>query len=204
MRESYRSAARRALAFALVLGAAGVASGEGGVTGYKQGKGGTPVSGAAGTGGSSGDSGLQHCDKPMGALAVVEPQDYIMQSLNRYGLQSPTSLIRMMVQQSNCFIVVERGVGMQNVMQERELAASGAAAPGLEHGRRADGDGGLRAHAQRRFLGRQRGRRRRRARRPARPQESAAGRGGGRPEIQGSADEHAPRRRAQRRAGCGC
>jgi hypothetical protein len=61
----------------------------------------------------------------MGALAVVEPQDYIMQSLNRYGLQSPTSLIRMMVQQSNCFLVVERGVGMQNVMQERDLAASG-------------------------------------------------------------------------------
>ena len=139
MRESYRNAACRAFALALVMGAAGVASGEGGVTGYKQGKGGTPVSGAAGTGGSSGDS-VQHCDKPMGALAVVEPQDYVMQSLNRYGLQSPTSLIRMMVQQSNCFIVVERGVGMQNVMQERELAASGAAAPGLEHGRRADGD----------------------------------------------------------------
>jgi hypothetical protein len=31
----------------LVLGAAGAASGEGGVTGYKQGQGGSPVSGAA-------------------------------------------------------------------------------------------------------------------------------------------------------------
>jgi hypothetical protein len=124
MRKSYRSAAGRALAFLLALGTAGVASGEGGATGYKQGQGGGPVTGAAGTGGSSGDA-VQHCDKPMGALAVVEPQDYIMQSLSRYGLQSPTSLIRMMVQQSNCFVVVERGVGMQNVMQERELAASG-------------------------------------------------------------------------------
>ncbi|MEP7243300.1 MAG: CsgG/HfaB family protein [Gammaproteobacteria bacterium] len=125
MRKSTRSAVNRALAFVLVLGATGVACGEGGVTGYKAGQGGSPVNGAAGTAGSTGNSGLQHCDKPMGALAVVEPQDYIMQSLNRYGLQSPTSLIRMMVQQSNCFIVVERGVGMQNVMQERELAASG-------------------------------------------------------------------------------
>jgi curli biogenesis system outer membrane secretion channel CsgG len=70
----------------------------------------------------------------MGALAVVEPQDYIMQSLNRYGLQSPTSLIRMMVQQSNCFIVVERGVGMQNVMQERELANSGQLRQGSNMG----------------------------------------------------------------------
>jgi Curli production assembly/transport component CsgG len=123
MRQSYRSAVIRALAFVAVLGAAGIASGQG-VTGYKQGQGGSPVQGAAGTGGSTGDS-VQHCDKPMGALAVVEPQDFVMQSLGRYGLQSPTSLIRLMVQQSNCFLVVERGVGMQNVMQERELAKSG-------------------------------------------------------------------------------
>ena len=61
----------------------------------------------------------------MGALAVVEPQDYVAQSLSRYGLQSPTGLIRLMVQQSNCFIVVERGIGMQNMMQERALQESG-------------------------------------------------------------------------------
>jgi curli biogenesis system outer membrane secretion channel CsgG len=116
-----------------VLGAGGATGAEGGITGYKQGQGGTPVTGAAGTGGSSGDA-VQHCNKPMGALAVVEPQDYVMQSLNHYGLQSPTSLIRMMVQQSNCFIVVERGIGMQNVMQERELAASGQLRQGSNMG----------------------------------------------------------------------
>jgi hypothetical protein len=96
-----------------------------GITQPKQGKGGSVVQGSAGTQGSSGDKGLQHCDKPMGAVAVVEPQDYIMQRLSGYGLSSPTPLIRMMIQQSNCFIVVERGIGMQNVMQERALAASG-------------------------------------------------------------------------------
>jgi curli biogenesis system outer membrane secretion channel CsgG len=61
----------------------------------------------------------------MGALAVQEPQDYVMSALSSYSLQSPTSLIRMMVQQSNCFIVVERGQGMQNMMQERALMESG-------------------------------------------------------------------------------
>ena len=96
-----------------------------GITGTQQGKGGSVVKGAAGTGGSTGDKGLQHCDKPMGAVAVVEPQDYVMQHLSTYGLSSPTGLIRMMIQQSNCFIVVERGIGMQNVMQERALASSG-------------------------------------------------------------------------------
>jgi hypothetical protein len=96
-----------------------------GITQPKQGKGGSVVQGSAGTDGSRGDKGLEHCDKPMGAVAVVEPQDYIMQRLSGYGLRSPVPLIRMMIQQSNCFIVVERGVGMQNVMQERALAASG-------------------------------------------------------------------------------
>jgi hypothetical protein len=96
-----------------------------GITKPKQGQGGSVVQGAAGTEGSTGDKGLQHCDKPMGAVAVVEPQDYVMQRLSGYGLRSPVPLIRMMIQQSNCFIVVERGVGMQNVMQERALASAG-------------------------------------------------------------------------------
>jgi hypothetical protein len=96
-----------------------------GVLQPKQGKGGSVVQGSAGTEGSSGDSGLEHCAKPMGAMAVVEPQDYILMSLQRYHLSSPVGLIRLMIQQSNCFIVVERGVGMQNLMQERSLAESG-------------------------------------------------------------------------------
>lgn len=104
---------------------AGNAFAQGGITKEKQGKGGSVVQGAAGTQGSQGDTGLQHCDKPMGALAVVEPQDFVLQSLRAYNLQSPVSLIRLMVQQSNCFIVVERGVGMQNAMQERALQNSG-------------------------------------------------------------------------------
>jgi hypothetical protein len=58
-------------------------------------------------------------------MAVVEPQDYVIQALWRYQLQSPSGLIRMMIQQSNCFIVVERGAGMQNMMQERQLSNSG-------------------------------------------------------------------------------
>jgi curli biogenesis system outer membrane secretion channel CsgG len=92
----------------------------------KKGKGGSEIQGAAGTQGSSGAaSDLQKCDKPMGAVAVVEPQSYIMSALARYNLQSPVSLIRMMIQQSNCFIVVERGQGMQNMMQERALAGGG-------------------------------------------------------------------------------
>src|SRR3984893_6751491 len=107
---------------------------QGGLTKPKQGQGGSVVKGSAGTEGSSGDKGLEHCDKPMGALAVVEPQNEILASLGRYNLSSPVGLIRMMVQQSNCFIIVERGVGMQNLMQERQLAAAGGARRGSNLG----------------------------------------------------------------------
>jgi hypothetical protein len=118
------SASRMALVAAGVVVFA-AAAGAQGITGNKQGQGGSAVQGAAGTNGSTGDKGLEHCDKPMGAMAVVEPQSQTLSYLTRYQLSSPTSLIRMMIQQSNCFIVVERGVGMQNMMQERNLAAAG-------------------------------------------------------------------------------
>ncbi len=105
-----------------------------GITQPKQGQGGSVVKGAAGTDGSTGDKGLEHCDKPMGALAVVEPQAEILTALMRYKLQSPVGLIRMMIQQSNCFIVVERGVGMRNMMQERQLASGGEMRQGANLG----------------------------------------------------------------------
>lgn len=82
--------------------------------------------GAAGTGGADGASKqLQKCEKPLGVIAVVEPQDAVERALSMYKLGSPTGLIRLMIQQSNCFLIAERGQGMQNVMQERALAESG-------------------------------------------------------------------------------
>src|SRR5437868_307224 len=102
-----------------------LAAAQGGITKEKQGKGGSVVQGAAGTEGGKGDNGLEHCDKPMGAMAVVEPQSEYMMALQRYNLQSPVGLIRMMIQQSNCFIVVERGQGLRNMQQERALTESG-------------------------------------------------------------------------------
>lgn len=83
-------------------------------------------SGSAGPDGAKGEAKeLEKCEKPYGTLAVVEPQDAVVSHLLQYGLQSPVGLIRMMVQQSNCFVLVERGRAMQNLMQERQLAESG-------------------------------------------------------------------------------
>lgn len=130
---SIQSALTRAVVLVLAFGAVGVCY-AGGVTGYKQGKGGTLANGAAGPGGATGKSGIERCERPLAAVAVVEPQDYVMQALSRRGLQSPTSLIRLMVQQSNCFLVVDRGMGLQNLQQERDLADAGELRAGSNMG----------------------------------------------------------------------
>ena len=120
---------------ALYLGVAASPADAQRATQTKQGQGGSVVQGAAGTDGGVGDKGLEHCDKPMGAVAVVEPQNEVLVALTRYRLSSPVGLIRLMIQQSNCFIVVERGAGMQNVMQERALADAGQARQGSNMGK---------------------------------------------------------------------
>ena len=129
------SSALRVLAAVLIASVLAAGAAAQGVLSQQKGKGGSEVQGAAGTQGAQGAaSDLERCDKPMGAVAVVEPQDYVMAALSRYQLQSPVSLIRMMVQQSNCFIVVERGQGMQNMMQERALAGGGETRAGSNMG----------------------------------------------------------------------
>jgi curli biogenesis system outer membrane secretion channel CsgG len=96
----------------------------------------SPTSGSAGPDGASGESKeLEKCDKPYGTLAVAEPQDFARQNLANVGLPSPSGLIRLIIQQSNCFVVVERGVAMQNIMQERQLADSGLLKGGSNMGK---------------------------------------------------------------------
>ena len=100
------------------------------------GKGGSMASGGAGPGGSNNaNSQLERCDAPKGTLAVVEPQSHVIGNLQRYGLGSPTGVLRMLVQQSNCFQVVERGAAMGNMMQERALAQSGELQQGSNVGK---------------------------------------------------------------------
>ena len=97
-----------------------------GASAQNLGAGGSVAQGSAGPGGAQNSSAmLERCSAPKGTIAVVEPQSHVLAALGRYGLQSPVGLIRMMIQQSNCFQVVERGVAMNNLMQERALAKSG-------------------------------------------------------------------------------
>jgi curli biogenesis system outer membrane secretion channel CsgG len=80
-------------------------------------------------------SAVERCERPLGTIAVSENQGASQHQLQSYGLGSPISLLRIMIQQSNCFTVVERGVAMQNLQEERALAAGGETLAGSNIGK---------------------------------------------------------------------
>lgn len=65
---------------------------------------------------------LPTCAKPLGSLAVVEPEERWWIS---YGIGSPEALLKLFVQRSRCFTLVDRGKGMAAAQAERALAAEG-------------------------------------------------------------------------------
>jgi len=91
------------------------------------GGGGTVATGSAGGSESQGvSSQLEKCDESLGTVALVEDQAAPWyHQLSEYKLGSTVPVLRIMIQQSNCFVVVERGRAMQNMMQERQLTQSG-------------------------------------------------------------------------------
>ena len=86
-----------------------------------------------GAGGSDNGS-IERCNRVLGTLAVAEPQSHMLSSLGKFSLGSPTTMLRMMAQESGCFTVVERGVAMQNIQQERALAGGGMLQQGANMG----------------------------------------------------------------------
>ena len=83
---------------------------------------------AGGSTAANANAQLERCGESLGTLSVIEDQraPWYYQLRNEYKLQSTVPLIRLLVQQSNCFVVVERGErGMNAMSQERILEASG-------------------------------------------------------------------------------
>ncbi|HET6421034.1 MAG TPA: CsgG/HfaB family protein [Geobacteraceae bacterium] len=97
----------------------------------------TATGGAGGANSEGASSQLEKCDESLGTLAVTEDQGapwYITLS-HQYKLGSTVPVLRMLIQQSNCFVVVERGRGMNNMMQERALEQSGEMRSGSDFGK---------------------------------------------------------------------
>lgn len=70
---------------------------------------------------------LERCDKTLGTITIVEEanQPWLYQFTQEYHMQSTVPMLRMIIQQSNCFAVVERGRAFSNMQEERALMQSG-------------------------------------------------------------------------------
>lgn len=87
------------------------------------GQGSSLVTGSAGPeGAQQANAKLPQCDRPLGRAAIVEKQ---IPALAQMGLTSPVPLIRLMISQSNCFQVVDRGQALDRIAEERSLSGRG-------------------------------------------------------------------------------
>lgn len=99
----------------------------------------TVATGAAGGANAANESTqLEKCSAPLGTVSLVENQDAGWYTIlrNEYKLPPTANLLRLLVQQSNCFIVVERGAaGMRAMDRERQLMGSGEMRGGSNFGK---------------------------------------------------------------------
>ncbi|MFT3813078.1 MAG: peptidoglycan-binding domain-containing protein [Acidovorax sp.] len=99
----------------------------------------TVATGAAGGANAANASGqLERCQSPLGTVSLVENQNAGWYTIlrNEYKLPPTANLLRLMIQQSNCFVVVERGAaGMRAMNRERELMGSGEMRGGSNFGK---------------------------------------------------------------------
>jgi len=92
---------------------------------------------AGGANNTNANKQLEHCDRPYGTIAIEEDQNANWFSVlsGTYRLKSTVPVLSLMIQQSNCFVVVNRGRAMQNIMGERALQQSGEIRSGSNFGK---------------------------------------------------------------------
>lgn len=97
----------------------------------------TATGSAAGASTQNVNPALERCDAPLGTMSLVEDtaSAWYTYLSTQWKLGPTTPVLKMLAQQSNCFVVVERGAAMHNVMQERNLNQSGELREGSSFGK---------------------------------------------------------------------
>lgn len=82
---------------------------------------------AGGSEAQNANAALERCDRPVGTAALFEETDseWYRAFTQTYKLGSTLPALRLMIQQSNCFVIVERGKAFQGLERERALQQSG-------------------------------------------------------------------------------
>ncbi len=93
---------------------------------------------AAGSASANASSALERCASPLGTVSLIENQSAGWYTIvtGEYKLPPTSTLLRLLIQQSNCFIVVERGAAGMNAMnRERAIMQSGEMRQGSNFGK---------------------------------------------------------------------
>ena len=93
---------------------------------------------AAGSTTAGSSSALERCAAPLGTISLIENVNAGWYTIlrNEYRLPPTANLLRLLIQQSNCFVVVERGAaGMAAMSRERALQDSGEMRKGSNFGK---------------------------------------------------------------------
>lgn len=93
---------------------------------------------AAGATSTNANSALEKCSAPLGTVSLIENQSAGWYTIltNEYRLPPTANLLRLLIQQSNCFVVVERSASGMNAMnRERSLQQSGEMRGGSNFGK---------------------------------------------------------------------
>ena len=75
---------------------------------------------------------IPHCSRNLGTIAIVEPDN---QWWREYNLGSPEAILKIIIQRSGCFGLVNRGRAMQSRAMERAMADNGELQSGSNLGR---------------------------------------------------------------------
>ncbi|MGE4409571.1 MAG: penicillin-binding protein activator LpoB [Sphingobium sp.] len=81
---------------------------------------------------AKGTQDIPRCTRKLGTVAIVEPDTQWWRELS---LGSPEAILRVFIQQSGCFTLVNRGRSMQNRAMERALADQGELQSGSNLGK---------------------------------------------------------------------
>lgn len=86
----------------------------------------TATGSAGGANSENANSTLEHCPETLGTIAIEEDtaQPWF-HSLQEQQLGPTTPVLKLLLQQTGCFVVVERGKAMNSIMGERALADTG-------------------------------------------------------------------------------
>ena len=86
----------------------------------------TATGSAGGANSQNANSALEKCSATLGTLAIDEDTSQPwFQTLQQQQLGPTTPVLKLLIQQTGCFVIVERGKAMHQIMGERKLEQSG-------------------------------------------------------------------------------